>query len=160
MLTRTSILRGAALAGLSVVLGLVAGVAVAEPAPATAPTKPWGKLMLPSGKAWELTKPEITVGTDSASDVVLADATVAPHHFRITFAEGNATVEDLGSPSGTLVAGTAIKPGRPFKVLNKVEIDAGAMRLQFEFLERGRIAATQAPKLRAGKAAAKSRKHK
>ncbi len=113
-----------------------------------APAKPWGKITSDKGQVWQLTKPEITIGSDVTSDVVLADPTIAPHHCRITFAGGNAAVEDLGSKSGTLVAGAALKPGQSFKVLNAVEIDPGAVTLQFVFLERGTVAPSQAAKTR------------
>ena len=122
--------------------------APAKPATPTppAPTKPWGKLTSGSGQTWELLKPEITVGSDTTCDVVLTDPTIAPKHFRLTFAAGNAAVDDLGSKMGTLVAGTAVKSGKPFKVLNAVEIDPGAVTLQFTFLERGTIAPSQPPR--------------
>lgn len=119
-----------------------------QPAPAApaATAKPWGKLTAPTGQTWKFTKPEITVGSAAECDVVLTDQTIAPQHFRIAFAEGSAAVEDLGSKGGTLVVGKAVKPGKPFKVWNNLDIYAGAVRLQFEFLERGRIAPTQPPK--------------
>lgn len=122
----------------------------APPVKATAPTpaptvleKPWGKLTLDHGRAWELHKTTITVGSATSCDVVLPDATVAPEHFRMTFANGNAAVEDLGSKFGTLVAGAAVKRGKPFKVVNAVEIDPGAATLHFEFLARGDVGPSQ-----------------
>ena len=116
--------------------------APSSPPPPAAPTKPWGKLLGDKGQSWELTKPEIVVGSDPSCDVVLGDKTVAPKHFRLRFSGGNATVEDLGGKHGTLVAGTAVKPGQLWKVLNNVEIDPGVVTLQFEFLERGTIEPT------------------
>lgn len=113
-------------------------VGARQPAP-VAPTKPWGQLKSDSGQTWLLTKPEITIGSDATSDVVLADATVAPHQCRMSFASGNALIEDLGSKSATLVAGTALKPGKVFAITNAVEIDPGAVTLHFQFLERGVI---------------------
>ena len=122
--------------------------AAQPPAKAAAPTVAWGKITSDGGQTWHLTKPEITIGSAAGLDIVLADPTVAPQHCRITFAGGNAAVEDLGSKSGTLVAGALVKPGKPFKVMNKVEIDPGAVTLQFEFLERGTISPTQPLKVR------------
>ncbi len=120
-----------------------------QPAPQVAPgTRPWGKLSIKNGREWELTKASITVGSAATCDVVLTDPTVAPQHFRLTFADGNAAVEDLGSKSGTLVAGAVAKPGKPFKVLNAVEIDPGAVTLSFAFLERGTIGPSQARPVR------------
>lgn len=107
--------------------------------PEPAPTKPWGKLVVENGKSYELLKPEIIVGNDVSCDIVLTDPSIAPRHFAIRFSGGNASVEDLGSKTGTLVAGTEVKRGKPFKVLNAVEIDPGAVTMKFTFLERGTI---------------------
>ena len=116
----------------------------AQPVPST----PWGQLKSDKGQTWPLTKLEITIGSDATSDVVLPDATVAPHHCRITFANGNAAIEDLGSKSGTLVAGSLIKPGKPFPITNAVTIDPGAVALKFEFLERGTVGPSASVKRR------------
>ncbi len=121
--------------------------AAPQPAPA-APAVAWGRLTQDKTHSWNLTAPEVTVGSDATCDIVLADTTVAPRHFRIAFANGNAAVVDLGSKTGTLVAGAFVKPGQSFKVMNSVEIDPGAVTLQFEFLDRGTISPSQPVKKR------------
>ena len=129
--------------------------ATAPPAPAPPPAaappvvaKSWGQLKSDRGQTWVLTKPTITIGSEATSDVVLTGPTVAPQQCRLTFANGNASIEDLGSKSGTLVAGTLLKPGKAFTITNAVEIDPGAVTLQFSFLERGPIGPTSKLKVR------------
>jgi hypothetical protein len=109
-----------------------------QPAPVAA-AKPWGQLKSDKGQTWPLTKLEITIGSDATSDVVLTDPSIAPHHCRISFANGNAAIEDLSSKSGTLVAGTPLKSGKPMPITNAVDIDPGAVTLHFAFLERGTV---------------------
>lgn len=113
------------------------------PHPPPLPPRPWGQLVSTEGQVSELHKPEIILGSDPNCDVVIKDSTIAPRHFRLIFSRGNATIEDLGSKTGTLVAGRAIKPGQPFKITNEVEIDPGAATLKFTFVDRGRVEPSQ-----------------
>lgn len=130
---------------------LAAGSALALPAPAatdppaaaaaTAPVPAkaviWGKLTAAEGgKVYELSGSEVVVGTDKACQVQLTDKTVAPRHARITHADGIIEVHDLGARGGTLVAGTSVKMGKPFRLLQPVELTFAAATLQFAFGER------------------------
>ena len=147
---------------------LAAPVAVAQapaPPPAAAkpalPAKAWGKIETVDGKSFQLTKPEIIVGSAADCDVVITEPSVAAHHFKLRFAEGNAVAEELGSKTGTLVAGAELKLGTPKTIGTRVQIDAGTALLQFSFLDRGAlIAPTQKVIVRknANEPAAKSKK--
>lgn len=97
----------------------------------------WGKLISSDGRiTYPLDKPSMTIGSDATCGVVLHDPSVAGQHARLTYSDGYVDVEDLGSRTGTLVAGTAVKPGKPFRILQAVEVDVGAVTLKFEFGER------------------------
>ena len=111
------------------------------------PTKAWGRLVTADGKQrWELTKPVLIVGSDANADVMIGDKTVSAQHAKFTHADGVISIEDLGSKSGTLAAGTALKRGKPFRVLQPVDVALGAVLLRFEFGERpALIPPTQAP---------------
>ena len=50
----------------------------------------------------------MVVGSSASADVRLADRYMSRRHFRIDWARGWATVEDLGSTNGTYVNGVAI----------------------------------------------------
>lgn len=124
---------------------LTAGLATASsalaadppPAKAEAAAPAWGKLLSSDRKlAYPLDKPEVIVGSDAACGVVVHDGSVAPQHAKLVYKDGAVTIEDLGSKSGTLVAGTTLKKGKPFRIVQPVEIDVGAVTLYFEWGER------------------------
>lgn len=97
----------------------------------------WGKLTSADGaQAFELSGAEVLVGTEEICKVKLADKTVAGQHARLTYRDGVIEVHDLGSRGGTLVAGTAVKPGKAFRILQPVELTFGAASLNFAFGER------------------------
>ncbi len=111
----------------------------AEPPPAkveaTAPA--WGKLLSSDRKlVYPLDKPEIIVGSDPACGVVLHDNSVSPQHLRIAYKDGLVEIEDLGSKTGTLVAGALLKKGKPFRIVQPVEVDVGAVTVYFQWGER------------------------
>ncbi|MBM4341797.1 MAG: FHA domain-containing protein [Deltaproteobacteria bacterium] len=132
----------------AVALGCVAGAttALADPAPA-AKGPVWGKLATSDGKqTWSLDKPEIVVGSAATADVRLQDRSVSEVHCKVRHDAGTVTVEDLGSRTGTLAAGAALKKGKPFRILQHIEISVGAVQLRFEFGERpALLPPTQAP---------------
>ncbi len=97
----------------------------------------WGKLISADGaQTFELSGAEVLVGTEEICKVKLADKTVAGQHARLTYRDGVIEVHDLGSRGGTLVAGTAVKPGKAFRILQPVELTFGAASLNFAFGER------------------------
>lgn len=97
----------------------------------------WGRLTSADGaQTFELSGAEVLVGTEEICKVKLADKTVAGQHARLTYRDGVIEVHDLGSRGGTLVAGTAAKPGKAFRILQPVELTFGAASLNFAFGER------------------------
>lgn len=97
----------------------------------------WGKLTHADGaQTFELSGAEVLVGTEEICKVKLVDKTVAGQHARLTYRDGVIEVHDLGSRGGTLVAGTAVKPGKAFRILQPVELTFGAATLNFAFGER------------------------
>jgi pSer/pThr/pTyr-binding forkhead associated (FHA) protein len=141
---------------------LLIALPVAAQVPAAKPAQRWGRLAC-GERRFEFDKPSATLGSDAKADAVLVDGTVASMHARFTFKDGRVWVEDLGSKFGTLVAGTALKPGKPFAIVVPVEVTPGAVTCKFEFGDRGAIVPpTQAPKdpkpAKAKKAKAKAAK--
>ncbi len=135
-----------------------AGLALAAdppPAKAEAAAPAWGKLLSSDRKlAYPLDKPEVVVGSDPACGVVVHEGSVSPQHAKLVYKDGVVTIEDMGSKSGTLVAGTALKKGKPFRILQPTEVDVGAVTLYFEWGERpALLAPTQKPAPSKGKAA-------
>jgi hypothetical protein len=97
----------------------------------------WGKLTSADGaQTFELRGAEVLVGTEEICQVKLTDKTVAGQHARLSYRDGVIEVHDLGSRGGTLVAGTAVKPGKAFRILQPVELTFGAASLNFAFGER------------------------
>ncbi len=135
----------------AVAVGLLATVDVLaqEPAPAAPAEKrvAWGKLVAGESKqSWVLDKPEVVVGSGASADVRIQNPTVSEAHCKLKYDAGTVTVEDLGSKTGTLAAGTALKKGKPFRILQNLELSVGAMQLRFEFGERpALLPPTQAP---------------
>lgn len=69
------------------------------------------------GKAFPITKADISIGRELNNDVVVNDPEVSRKHTRIVFRVGGFVVEDLGSTNGTYVNGQrligphALQPG-------------------------------------------------
>lgn len=75
------------------------------------PTFGYLKLQLPGNneQAFEVSKPEITVGRGQTNDIVLQDSRVSRSHARFEFdAAGGVTVVDLGSTNGIRVNGSHV----------------------------------------------------
>jgi len=128
----------------------------AEPAP---PAKVWGFLELADGsKKFALTGDEAVVGSGEGVQVAIADRTVAARHARLTHKDGVIHLEDLGSKTGTLAAGTALKPGKPFRILQPIEVSVGAVLLRFAFGERPALLPPTQPPAKGKKPPAKAGK--
>ena len=109
-----------------------------------AATKVFGVLVSKDGKRFELKGKTAVVGSAAGADVVIEDQTIAAKHVRFHNAGSTVTVEDLGSKFGTLAAGTAVTKGKPFRILQPIDIALGANLFRFEFGERpSTIDATQ-----------------
>ncbi len=57
---------------------------------------------------FELAKPEVIVGRDPASDVVIDHGTVSKRHAEVRLLDGTFYVRDLGTVNGTFVEGSAV----------------------------------------------------
>ena len=74
----------------------------------------------------------ISIGRAENNDIVVDDPTVSRHHAKVTYQDGKYTIEDLGSTSGTRVAGkevtmTQIASGETVKLGNtEVGFNLGA----------------------------------
>jgi pSer/pThr/pTyr-binding forkhead associated (FHA) protein len=67
-------------------------------------------LQLPDGTRFELVKNSISIGRDSANDVVvLNDSRVSRSHAEMRFQDGRWLLLDLGSRNGTIVNGRRVR---------------------------------------------------
>lgn len=116
----------------------VVGLLLALPSLAVAGS--WGKLVSEDGKqTFNLDKASVVVGTHKRSGVVLQHPTVASRHLKITHKAGIVTVSDLGSRTGTLVAGTELKKGQSMQLYQRTLLSLGAYNLYFEWGNRGKL---------------------
>src|SRR5438874_9853475 len=60
------------------------------------------------GRIFKLDKPEITIGADPSSDVVLSDSAVSWRHVTLALRGTRPRLRDHGSTNGTLVDGTRV----------------------------------------------------
>ena len=119
-----------------VAAGLTAGLLL----PALALAGPWGVLKTQDGKqSYELKKDRVVVGTSKRADVRLQHPTVASKHIELSHKAGIVKVTDLGSRTGTLVAGTELKKGRSMQLFQRTIISLGALNLGFEWGDRGKL---------------------
>ena len=61
-----------------------------------------------SGNTFELDGEQTTIGRDPSNSIFLNDMTVSRSHAKVTSANGNVTIEDLGSLNGTWVDGAIV----------------------------------------------------
>jgi len=82
-----------------------------------------------SGKSFELTDAEVTVGRAPGCAVLIDDPTVSSLHARLSHQAGRVVVDDLGSRNGTLLNGrklkspTALSPGDRLGIGPNVELE-------------------------------------
>ncbi len=135
--------------------------AAEPPAGATETKVVWGTLTTEDGKTtYPLDKPTMVLGNAPPADVVIADASVAAQHVRFTYLNGVVHIEDLGSRHGTLLNGTALKKGKPMRILTKSSVSPGAVTLNFDFGVRPALIAPTQPLPPKAKGSAKSGKTK
>jgi hypothetical protein len=145
--------------GVALATGLLVLAALVS-LPSAALAGPWGKLVTEDGKkTFELAKSTIVVGTHKRSNVVVRHPTVASKHLKITHKAGIVTVTDLGSRTGTLVAGTELKKGQSIQLYQRTLLSLGAYSLYFEWGDRGKLIkplrSQKEPPATAGKASPK-----
>ena len=74
------------------------------------------------GAAFNLEGDQLTIGRDSANEIVINDAEISRRHARLTFQGGKYVLEDLGSTNGTYLGRTKvtrpmpIPPGVPVRI--------------------------------------------
>ena len=77
----------------------------------------------------ELTKPAMDLGSAAENDVILRDPFVDQRHARLTYSERGCQVLDLGSPTGTIVDGTALSPNMAQLLRDGAVIQIGRVQL-------------------------------
>lgn len=115
-------------------------LAIALLAPMLATAGPWGVLVSEDGKQrFELKKASVIVGTSKRANVRLRHPTVAKKHVKLTHKGGVVKVHELGSRTGTLVAGAELKKGQSKQLFQRTLLSLGAKNLYFEWGDRGKL---------------------
>lgn len=73
---------------------------------------------------WLLSEGPNLVGRGGDCSVRIDSATLSRHHARIVLANGEATIEDLGSKNGTVVNGHDVKQPLVLKVNDRIQVGA------------------------------------
>ncbi|MDP2211092.1 MAG: FHA domain-containing protein [Candidatus Aquicultor sp.] len=81
------------------------------------------------GQKFSLTKDEITLGRDPASDIFLDDITISRHHAKIKMKRNRVSVADSGSLNGTYVNQERIE--EPTTLHSNDELQIGKFRMIF-----------------------------
>ena len=84
------------------------------------------------GYSFLLHQDATNLGRTIGNDVIIPDGTVSRHHARLTFRNGQWTVEDLGSSNGTWVNGVRVK--RPTPLMHGDELRLGDDIMAFEMV--------------------------
>jgi pSer/pThr/pTyr-binding forkhead associated (FHA) protein len=84
------------------------------------------------GKVVRLPVREFTIGREASCHLRPTSEAVAPRHCVIRVFGADVSVEDLGSPSGTLVNGQKIRGKVPLKVGDKISVGPLAFELSVE----------------------------
>ena len=67
------------------------------------------------GATFNLEGDQLTIGRDSANEIVINDAEISRRHARLTYQGGKYVLEDLGSTNGTFVNGQRLAGPRVLK---------------------------------------------
>lgn len=86
------------------------------------------------GQRFTLTKPEITLGRDPASDIFLDDITISRHHAKIKIKRNKVSIVDAGSLNGTYVNNERID--EPTALSSNDELQIGKFQLVYVGKER------------------------
>ncbi len=115
------------------------------PAVDVAAKKAWGVLVSEDGKTRiALTKDRVIVGSSPAADARIEHASIIARHAEISHESGVVYVKDLGARFGTLAAGTELKKGQRFRIVQRTLLTFGAISYVFEFGDRDVIPPTMA----------------
>lgn len=114
--------------------------------------KAWGVLISQDGKTRiDLTKDRVIVGSSPTADAQIDHPTVATRHTEISHESGAVYIKDLGARFGTLAAGTEVRKGQRFRIVQRTLLTFGAISYTFEFGNRDVIPPTmEAPKAAKG----------
>ncbi len=88
------------------------------------------------GKLYCLEKKETLVGRADEVDIHINDARISRHHFKINVAEGDATIEDMGSTNGTYVNGSKLKGAYLLRDGDKIQISSSTV-IKFAYGDKG-----------------------
>lgn len=121
-----------------------AALTVAAAAPATPAAVPGGPRLLVGAGNDEIALPEgaeVLLGREDPVASVFPDVDLTPYgaeeagvsrrHCKITLAEGQYAIQDLGSTNGTLVNRARVQPGVPLALHDGDEIRVGRLKLTF-----------------------------
>jgi pSer/pThr/pTyr-binding forkhead associated (FHA) protein len=89
---------------------------------------PWLVLVMDSHE-YPLIEGANVIGREPGTAIRIDSPGVSRHHARIVVAQGEATIDDLGSKNGTQLNGTRLKG--PARLLDGDQIGLGAIRLTF-----------------------------
>jgi phage tail-like protein len=78
-----------------------------------------------------LDKPLITIGATPDNDLRLGGAHVSPRHAELRFSALGAHLTDLGSESGTRMAGQHLAPHQPYPILDGQSFEIGSFAILF-----------------------------
>lgn len=76
--------------------------------------------------------PSLVIGRADGNNIVIDDLSIARRHARLTIDSGRLLIEDLGSASGTFIAGHRIPPNSPSLVENAQDIRFGDIEVRYE----------------------------
>jgi DNA-binding winged helix-turn-helix (wHTH) protein len=88
---------------------------VTEPASRSVPREPPRWMLLFEGREIPLREGENVLGRTGPGVIALESSTVSRHHARVTIANGEAVIEDLGSKNGTWVGPVEVSGPTPLR---------------------------------------------
>jgi diguanylate cyclase (GGDEF)-like protein len=91
------------------------------------------------GKQFALEKSEYILGRSHECSIQIDDKSVSRNHARIQVVGGEVSISDMGSANKTVINGTTLQAGVPFKLRNNDQIKTG--NIIMKFLEKGNIEA-------------------
>jgi len=91
------------------------------------------------GKQFPLDKSEYILGRSHECSIQIDDKSVSRNHVRVQISAGEVIIADMDSANKTVVNGSTLQAGVPFKLRNNDQIKTGNVILKF--LEKGNIEA-------------------
>lgn len=91
------------------------------------------------GKQFPLTTAESIIGRSIECQIFIDDRSVSRNHARINVAGTEVVIMDMGSSNKTVVNGTLLADGQPYRLKNNDQVKTG--NVIFKYLEQGNIEA-------------------